>query len=180
MAATPFMIALVPEGGGFDLFQWQPGAAIWTLIIFLGALPLMIKFVFGPIVKALDERDQKVEAAAAAAEDAKRAALAAVEGAAKERDEARAQARKLVQDATDRAARQAAETLETAKAAADEQMARAMQDIEVAKRRALLEIRQEVIDLSIASATRILQRDVDDEAHRKMVEDFLGSRISEN
>jgi len=159
--------------GGFNLFQWQPGVIIWTLIIFAISLPLMIKFVFGPITRALDERDSKVEEAAVAAEKAQQAAEAAVAKADEAREEARAEARKMVQDAQNRAERQAQEALESAKAEADRQMDKARQEIEAAKRRALMEIRAEVVDLSIASASKILQTDVDDAAHRKLVEDFL-------
>jgi F-type H+-transporting ATPase subunit b len=159
--------------GGFNLFQWQPGVIIWTLIIFALSLPLMIKFVFGPITRALDERDSKVEEAAVAAEKAQQAAEAAVAKADEAREEARAEARKMVQDAQNRAERQAQEALESAKAEADRQMDKARQEIDAAKRRALMEIRAEVVDLSIASASKILQTDVDDAAHRKLVEDFL-------
>lgn len=157
----------------FVLFQWQPGVVIWTLVIFGLSLPLMIKFVFGPIVRALDERDKKVESAAAAAEEARRAAEAAVAKAESDREEARAEARKMVQEAQSRAERQAREAIEDAKAEADRQVEKAQQEIDAAKRRALLDIRQEVVGLSIASASKILRSDVDDAAHRRMVEDFI-------
>lgn len=166
-------IGMLASEGGFNIFQWQPGVTIWTLVIFLLSLPLMIKFVFGPIVRALDARDQKVEEAAVAAEKAQQAAEAAVAKAEQAREEGRAEARKMVQDAQTRAERQAQDALEEAKAEADRQMDRARQEIEAAKRRALTEIRAEVVDLSIASAGKILQRDVDDDAHRGLVEDFL-------
>jgi F-type H+-transporting ATPase subunit b len=52
---------------------------------------------------------------------------------------------------------------------------KASEDIEAEKRRALMEIRNEVVDLSIASAGRILKKDVDDDAHRQMVDEFLGA-----
>jgi F-type H+-transporting ATPase subunit b len=169
-------LGMVAEGGGFSLFEkFQAGAATWTIVIFLLSLPLMIKFVFGPIVSALYDRDHKVEAAAAAAEEAKREAVAAVAKAQEERELARAEARKMVQEAQTRAERQAQEALDAARAEADRQMDKARADIEAAKRRALLEIRQEVVNLSIASAGKILRHDVDDAAHRQLVDEFLGS-----
>lgn len=169
-------IGMLASGGGFDLFgDFQFGAILWTLVIFGISLPLMIKFVFGPIVRALDERDSKVEEAAVAAEKAQQAAEAAVAKAEEAREEARAEARKMVQDAQARAERQAQDALEAAKVEADRQMEMARQEIEAAKRRALMEIRAEVVDLSIASATKILQQDIDDEAHRKLVGDFLAT-----
>ncbi len=162
--------------GGFDLFQWMPGVIVWTLIIFAISLPLMIKFVFGPIVRALDERDRKVEDAAVAAEEAKATAEQAVAKAEEAREEARAEARQMVQAAQARADRQAQEAAEAAKAEADRQMEKARQEIEAAKRRALAEIRQEVVALTIASAGKILGQDVDDEAHRRLVDDFIGTK----
>ncbi len=172
MFALP--IGMLAEDG-FNIFQWQPGVVVWTLLIFVISLPLMIKFVFGPIVRNLDARDKKVEEAAVAAEKARQAAEAAVAKAEESREEARAEARKMVQDAQSRAERQAQEALEAAKADADRQMDKARQEIEAAKRRALVEIRAEVVNLSIASASKILQQDIDDDAHRKLVQDFLAS-----
>ena len=164
----------------FKLFDDYPfGVAFWTLVIFGLSLPLMIKFVFGPIVRNLDARDKRVEQAAVAAEEARRAAEAAVARSEIEREEARAEARKMVQDAQARADHQAQLAVAAAKAEADRQVEKARQEIEVAKRRALLEIRQEVVGLSIASAGKILRRDVDDDAHRKLVDDFLGP-VSDN
>ena len=58
------MSMAVIAGDGFDLFQWQPGVVIWSIAIFLVSLPFMYKFVFGPIIRNLDERDRKVEDAA--------------------------------------------------------------------------------------------------------------------
>ena len=167
-------IAAVAEGGGLDPLQFVGGAAFWTWVIFLGALPLMWKFVFGPITKALAERDQRVVEAARAAEEARRQAEEAVANARAEREQARAEARRLVQEATERAERQAQEAIRQARTEAERQLEAAREDIENEKRRALLEIRQEVVELTIASAERILRRDLDDEAHRRMVQEFLG------
>lgn len=163
----------VAEGGGFDPFQFAGGATFWTWVIFLLSLPLMWKVVFGPITKALAERDQKVVDAARAADDARARAEQAVAQAQTDREEARAEARRMVQDATARAERQAAEAQKTAKAEADRLLEKAREEIEGEKRRALMEIRQEVVDLAIASAGRILQNDVDDDAHRQMVGRFV-------
>ncbi len=164
-----------PEEGGFTIFQWQPGVAIWTLIIFGLSLPLMVKFVFGPITRALEERDQKVERAAVAAEEARKRAEEAVAKAQQELEQSRAEARQRVQEAVDRATRQAQEEVQKARVEIQRERQKAAEDIEGAKRRALLEIRNEVVDLSIASASRILKKDVDDEAHRQIVDKFLGA-----
>ena len=169
------LVALAEEGGGFNLFEWHPGAAIWTLLIFGISLPLMVKFVFGPITKALEARDQKVEQAAVAAEEARKRAEEAVQKAQEQLETSRTEARARVQEAVDRAERQAQEEVKKARAEIERERQKASDDIEAAKHRALMEIRNEVVDLTIASAGRILKADVDDDSHRKMVDEFLGT-----
>ena len=56
------------------------GGFIWTLVVFLISLPLIWKFVMGPISRALLERDaraeQAIQAAQKASSDAEKAKLA--------------------------------------------------------------------------------------------------------
>jgi len=160
---------------GFNPFEFVPGATFWTWVIFLGSLVPMWKFVFGPITKALADRDAKVESAIAAADEARRAAEAQVVSAKAELDRARADAKRMVDDATARAERQAQDALARAKDEADRQLRRARDEIAAEKQKALAEIRQEVVDLTIKSTGRLLRRDVDDDTHKKVVADFLRS-----
>lgn len=169
------MTALLAEGGGFNPFEFVPGAAIWTLVAFLLALPLMHKFVFGPILVALEKRDQKVEDAILAAGDAQKRAEEQVAAAKQQLEEARAEGRRMVQDALLRAERQAQEALREAKAEAERQLKKARESIDAERRRALMDIRQEVVQLSIAASSRILGKSVDDQTNRALVQDFLGS-----
>ncbi len=176
LGAAGALIAVAEQEGGFNLFsRFDIGVAVWSLIIFGLSLPLMIKFVFGPISKALEARDQKVEQAAVAAEEARKRAEAAVATAQEELEKSRAEARQRVQEAVERAGRQAQEEVAKARAEIQRERQKAAQDIEAAKRSALMEIRNEVVDLSIASAGRILKKDVDDAAHRQIVDEFLGA-----
>lgn len=158
---------------GFNPFEFAGGATFWTWVCFLLALPLMWKFVFGPITAALEARDDKVEDAILAAEEAKNEAIAQTEATKAELEKARHEARQMVQEATSRAERQAAEALAQAKAEADRQVQKAAQEIEAQKQKALLEIRQEVVDMAISSAGRILHSEIDAEANRRLVGEFL-------
>ena len=166
-------LGLLAEGGGFNPFEFTEGATFWTWVIFLLSLPVMWKFVFGPITKNLSERDQQVIDAAKAAEQARLEAEKAVAAARQELEQARAEGKRMVHEATARAERQAQEAQAQARAEAERQLQKVREDIEAEKRRALVEIRREVVDLAIASAGRILERDVDDDAHRKLVGGFL-------
>lgn len=174
MKSAPMLsFAAVQDEAKFDPFEYAAGAGFWTIVIFLLALLPMWKFVFGPITRALDDRDSKVEGALEAAERARREAVEATEATRRELDRARAEAKAMVHEATSRAERQAQEELIRARAEADRQIQQARAEIEAQKRKALEDIRREVVDLAIGSAGAILRRDVDDEAHRRMVSDFV-------
>ncbi|MBK8976887.1 MAG: F0F1 ATP synthase subunit B [Planctomycetes bacterium] len=167
------VLLVASSSGGFDPLEFAPGASFWTLVIFLLALVPMWKFVFGPITKALDNRDRKLDEAIAAAEKARRGAEEQAEATRRELEQARREARDMVADATARAERQAKEALDRARADAQRQVEQARNEIESLKQRALEEIRREVVDLSIRSAGKLLQRDLDDDAHRRFVDEFL-------
>jgi len=169
------MLCLLSEGGGFNPLEFAPGATLWTWIAFLLALPLMWKFVFGPITQALAVRDQKVEDSIKAADDAKQAAELQVAAAKQELEQARAEGRRMVQEALTRAERQAADALREAKVEAERQLKKAREAIDAERRQALQEIRAEVVNLTMQASTRVLQRNVDEPTNRKLVQDFLGN-----
>ncbi|MEC7582969.1 MAG: F0F1 ATP synthase subunit B [Planctomycetota bacterium] len=157
------------------LLEPAPGAVIWTLIAFFLALPIMWKMVYGPITRALEDRDQKVEDSIAAAEVARKEAEEQMAAAKAELEGARAESKRMVEEAVSRAERQAAEAQRVADERAKAELTKAREAIAAEKRQALQEIRKEMVGLTIAATGHLLQRDVDDEAHRKMVSEFVGS-----
>ena len=168
--------APLPAEGGEGLgalLDFAPGAMLWTWIAFFLALPVMWKMVYGPITRALDERDSKVEDAIAAAETARKEAEEQMAAAKQELDNARHESKRMVEEAVARAERQAAEAQRAADERAKAELQKARDAIAAEKRQALEEIRQEMVHLTIAATGHLLKKDVDDDAHRKLVEDFV-------
>ena len=173
------LLALLEEtaghgGGGFnplDPHQW--GTAFWTWVIFFAALPFMIKFVFGPIARALDALDRKVQEDAQAAARAREEAEKARDEIRRELQEIRAKQEAMLAEARAKAEAQARELQEKAKAEAERLLERSRAAIEQEKRKALSEIRAEVVELTIKAAGKVLERDVDDQVHRTFVEGLL-------
>lgn len=164
---------LAAGDGKFNPLEYAAGASFWTIVIFALALLPMWKFVFGPITKALDERDRKVDDAIAAAEKARKEAEEQVEATKAELEKAQREARQKVEEAVARAKAQADHQLAEAKAEADRQRDQARAEIDAMKQSALEEIRREVVDLSIQAAGHILRTDLNDDGHRKMVDEFV-------
>lgn len=178
LPSTVSVVSALAEGGDRDLnaiLDFAPGATIWTILAFLLALPVMCKFVYGPITKALEERDKKVEDAIVAAEVARKEAEAQMQKAKAELQEAQANAKRMVEEALARAERQAAEAVRIADEKAKAELQKARETIAAEKRQALLEIRQEVVNLTIAATGQLLQHKVDDAQNRRLVEQFVAA-----
>jgi len=167
-------LPLASEGGTFDPVNpatWPN--AIWTWVIFLVSLPLMWKFVFGPIVRALEARDERGRKAAADAEAARDEARKA-ESAVKARlGEAATEVAAILARGREQAERQGKELLDKAEADARQRKERALAEIGAAQARALEQIRAEVVDLSIAAASEVVRRNLDGADQRRLVEEVI-------
>src|SRR6266704_1603288 len=57
----------------------------------------------------------------------------------------------------------------------DALLARARKDIDAEKEKAILALRREAVELSIAAASRVIEANLDTEANRRLVTEFLES-----
>ena len=57
----------------------------------------------------------------------------------------------------------------------EELLERARREIALERDRAVAELRREAVELSIAAATKVIERNLDTEADRKLVQDYLAS-----
>jgi F-type H+-transporting ATPase subunit b len=157
------------------LLEFAPGAMVWTWVAFAIGLVFMWKFVYGPITKALEDRDQKVEDSIKAAESAREKAEQQMALAKTELEKARADSRRMVEEATQNAERQAAEAMRQADERAKAELQKARDAIQAEKRSALQEIRAEAVALTMAATSKLLQANVDSEQNRKLVREFVSS-----
>ena len=178
------LLGLSVLGGGDEprplnaLLDFAPGAMIWTLIAFGVGFAFMWKFVYGPITKALEARDQKVEDAILAAEKARKDAEAQMAQAKAELVKAQENAKRMVEEAMSRAERQAAEAVRIADERAKQELQKARDTIAAEKRQALQEIKAFAVDLTISAAGKLLKHEVDAQKNRPLVQQFVAAAES--
>lgn len=135
------------------------------IIVFLVLVWFTMKFVWPPIVKALDERANKIAEGLAAAERGKSDAEAAEKRVAETLAEGRQQVAELVANADKRAA----QIVEDARTQASEEAARivaqARAEVETETNRAREALREQVGLLAVKGAEKILRREVDAAKH---------------
>ncbi len=140
------------------------------IAVFLALWWFTAKYVWPPIVKALDERSKKIADGLAAADKAKSELAAAEKRVEAEIKQARASAAEVRASGE----KQAAHLVEEARAEAARILAEARKAAEgeaaLAAQRAKDQLREQVALLAVSGAERILRREIDPSAHAQLLD----------
>lgn len=166
-----FLLVAASSEGGLDPFSGD-SSIYWTILIFALSLPLMWKVVFGPISKALIDREAQAREAASAAEAAREETLRLKESVQADLDQARKEAAQRVAEAKARAEAREKEILAAAKDEAERERARTREEIERAKNSALQELRAAAVALSVDMAERVISREFTDRDQQRLVQEL--------
>lgn len=161
-------------------FVMDPDLAIATGIVFVLLFLVLSKFAWGPIVEALDNREQSVankidEANKNFAKAQEQLAIYEKKIAAAA-EESRAMLETARKDAEAVAAKVRAEAEEDAK----RQRERALADIEAAKNAALRDISEKSADIAVSLAGKIVRREVKSADHAELIRGALDKMPSSN
>ena len=155
------------------LVQPDPGLFIWTILTFLVLLFLLAKFAWGPLLKALEERQEMIRKSLDDADRAKQELERLHQESAQIIAEARGEAQSIVAKS-----RAAAETVredlkQKAKEEADALVRGAQRQIQLETARAIQQIRHEVVDLSLAVASKLIKKNLTQEDNDALIQDSL-------
>ena len=134
-----------------------------------------MKFIWPPILNALEERQKQIEEGLAAADKSQEALEAAQAEAETIVNEARQQATGILDQAHARANEIVAEGKDAGVKERERQLAAAKAEIEQETSKAREELRGQVSAIAVASAEKILRREIDSKSH----EDILGKLAQE-
>ena len=134
-----------------------------------------MKFIWPPILNALEERQQQIEEGLAAADKSQEKLVEAQTQADEIVAEARQQATGILDQAHARANEIVADGKDAGVKERERQLTAAKAEIEQEANKAREELRGQVSAIAIASAEKILNREIDDKAH----EDILGKLAQE-
>jgi F-type H+-transporting ATPase subunit b len=151
------------------------GLMFWTLAVFLLLWFVLQRFAFGPITAAVQAREKALEDAILAAQADREEAKRILEGHRKEIEAARGEAQHLIAEGRAVGDKIRADMIEETRGQQQEMLERARREIEAEKVRAILELRHEAVDLAIAGASKVIEKNLDDESNRRIVESFLAS-----
>lgn len=145
-------LTLIAQAATFALFIW-----------------FTVKFVWPPLLRAMENRQKTIADGLAAADRGRQELELAGKRSAEVLREAKQQASEIVAQAERRAAEMVEHAKADARAEGDRLLAAAKAEIEQEVFRAKEMLRQQVADLAVAGAERILRREVDAKAHADLV-----------
>lgn len=142
------------------------GQAIWFFLFVL----FCMKFVWPPLVRALEERKEKIAEGLSAADRAERDLELAQKKASENLREAKGKAAEIIEQANKRANQMLEEAKANARAEGERLVAKAQGEIEQEINQARDQLRKEVSALAVAGAEKVLKAEVNRDAHKQMLD----------
>lgn len=141
-------LTLIGQAISFTIFVW-----------------FCMRFIWPPVINALEARKKRIADGLADADAAKTERERAEQEAQQTTGQAREEASRILAQAERRASEIVAEARTTAKTEGDRILSQAQEEIEKNTQQVREQLRGEVATLAIAGAEAVLQREVDDTAH---------------
>jgi F-type H+-transporting ATPase subunit b len=162
--------ALLAAGGLTDI---NFGLTLWTIVLFILFAVVMTKLGWGPLLKAIEEREKGIRGSVENAQKAHTEAQALLAQHKEMMREAGREREDIIKRALKDAEQLKADLSARAKAESDQMVQRARDQIGREKDQAILELRAQVGDLAVQAASKIVTSSLTPEAQRKLVDDFL-------
>jgi F-type H+-transporting ATPase subunit b len=155
----------------------QLGVNLPTLIVylvnFLILLGVLYVFAYKPLLRAMDQRSERIRESLAAADRARQEAASSQAAIQDQLNEARREGQRLLDQAREAAERYREEEMGRARAEAEAFIERARADIRRERDAALEEVRLGFGDLAITAAERVIRRSLDRQAHEDLIAQVL-------
>lgn len=146
---------------------------IGELIAFTVFVLFCMKFVWPPLIGAIEARQQKIAEGLAASDRAEQDLRLAQDKVKQQLAEAKTQASALIDQAKKREAQIIEEAAVKAQAEREKILVQAKAEIEAERIKAREELRKQVAALAVAGAEKILQRSIDEAAHSDILEKLV-------
>ena len=142
-------------------------------VTFVFFVIFVMKYVWPPLVTALEERKAKIADGLAAAEKGKHDEELAKQRVVDTLKEAKAKAQEIISNAEKRASEIVEESKDTARVEGERILAAANAEIEQEVNRAREHLRGQVVNLAVAGAGKVLKREIDEKANEDLLKDLV-------
>ena len=164
---------LIAEGGG-SFTDVNIPTVFWTWGVFLVTFFLLKRIAWPMLLAKMEEREVRIREGLKKAEEAEARAQELLEKQESILEEARQEAQKLLADSRSAAENIKNETVASAQAEIAAERERAKKEIAMERTRAVDELKRAVVDLTLGAAGRVLERELNDDDHRRLATEAIG------
>ncbi len=143
------------------------------IVVFLVLLWLLARYVFPPLLRALEARQQLIAQSLQEAEKARQEAERSRASEMEEMAEARAKAQEILDRAQKLGEQLREELRQRGEAEQQAMLERARAELQREREQAVAELRRQVADLVVMATTRVLQEELDERRQLQLVEQAL-------
>ena len=151
----------------------NPWTALFTLLNFLLVLYVGKRFLYGPVMKMIQDRQKEIDDMYAKADEAKETAAKLRDTYQQQLSQAQSESDRIVKEATLRAQNREEEILRKASADADAIRDKAIADIAQEKKKAVNDAKNEISGLAMAIAGKVVERELTDDDQSALIDRFI-------
>jgi F-type H+-transporting ATPase subunit b len=145
----------------------------YTIINFIILLFFLKKFLFKPVTEYMERRRKYIEEQIRQAEEDNKEAAVLRDKYITSMKNAKKEAEELIEKAVRQGEGTKEEIIEQAKKESQKLLERAKREISLEKARVMEELKSETAALALMAASQILEKDVDEDTHDKLVKKFI-------
>lgn len=158
--------------------QWAN--LIFQIIAFIILIWLLNKYAFGPVIRTLDARTERIRESMSTAEQIERDMAETQRRNQEILDEARREAQGIVTRSREAGEELLTRAREEATLQRERELERARQQIRAETEQAKDELRREVANLAVTAASRIVRQELDPAKHVQLIEQTLAEASAGN
>ena len=170
------MLTLISESAAqvnLPLVTIDPGTIVFTLINTLIIFILFKVFLFKPVGKILDKRNEMAAAEIAEAKRAKESAAKTEQEYIEKLAKAKEEAADIMKQATLRAQKREEEIVGEARAEAASIRAAAEADIAQERKKAVNDLKNEIGGMAVEIAGKVVEREIKESDHQALIDEFI-------
>jgi len=161
------------EEGKGNLFAGDIGNVVWTVVIFVLVIVVLGKFAWGPLLNALQQREEFIRRSLKEAKDDREAAETRLREYEEKLSKGQAEAAEIVDQGRRQSEKTKQRIEEQTREESDKMIERAKREIDLAKQTAIKDLYATSAELATEIASRILQREISAQDHERLISESI-------
>ncbi|MCO4852756.1 F0F1 ATP synthase subunit B [Bacillus vallismortis] len=153
--------------------SFNGGDILFQLLAMLILLALLKKYALGPLLNIMKQREDHIAGEITSAEEKNKEAQQLIEEQRVLLKEARQESQTLIENAKKLGDKQKEEIIQAARTESERLKEAARTEIVKEKEQAVSALREQVASLSVMIASKVIEKELDEQAQEKLIQDYL-------